>query len=125
MCKARARAKRRGPTNNNPAKLFKRAPSALPQILRDAIVVAGVDGKNRIEDGQHRVLVVLAVPEHLVSAIRPGEIHVSAVVGADDVSVLDATGIGTEVPVSLIRLRKTPEDVDASDHDPERRSTQR
>ena len=112
ICAARARPKRRGQTSKSSRKLFKTPPSALPQILRDASAVTAEDGRVRIEDRQHRVLFFLAVPEHLMSAIRPGEIHISAVVGQDDLSVLDAIGIDIEVPVNLIHLRKTRKEKD-------------
>lgn len=124
ICKATMRT-RRPATTDKPIKLFKRPPSALPPILRDAIVVTGEDGKNRIEDGQHRVLVFLAVPDRLMSRIQPGEVHISAVAGAEDAFVLDATGIDVEVPVTLIHLRKNPQDADRTDtHYPEGRPTQ-
>src|SRR5205823_9319236 len=85
ICRGRARAKKQAlSTGKAPTKLFKRPPAALPRILQDAIVLTDEDGHDRIEDGNQRAVLFLAVPKPLLSRIRPGELHICAVVGGND-----------------------------------------
>jgi hypothetical protein len=108
ICRERARAKRQQRLDDSPncVKLFKRPPAVLPASLRDAIIITGEDGKTRIEDSEHRRLLVLVLPPHLELNLEPGELHLSALFAEDDNSTLDVTGLSTEVPIALMHLRK-------------------
>jgi hypothetical protein len=101
-----ARATPQQPEDNpNRVKLFKKPPSVLPRSLREAVIVTTEDGKTRIEDSKCRRLLVLVLPPHLELNLQPGELHLSAFFPEEDDSTLDVTGLNTEVPVDLIRLR--------------------
>jgi len=107
ICKERARAKRRLPDDDRPigVRLFKKPSPTLPNVLREAVIVAGEGGRTWIEDGKNRTLLFLTVPVSLLDRIQPGELHIRATVGKDDLSTLEVTGLELENPASLLQLR--------------------
>ena len=79
-----------------------------PRILREAVIVPQQGGQVRIENANHRTLLFLAVPPNFLKRIQPGEFQISAIVGEDDLSILEAVGLELKIPMNLVQLRKKP-----------------
>lgn len=87
-------------------RLFRKPAANIPAVLRDAVIV-NQDGHVWIEDGSKRRLLILAVPPGLLGGIEPGELELKAIVGEDDLSVLELTAVVVKHPAKDLHLRKS------------------
>jgi hypothetical protein len=108
ICKAkRQRNKTKLPTDcSGRVKLFRKPTTTIPPILRDAIIVTQEDGQIWLEDGAQRRLLILAVQPGLLGCIEPGELEFKAIVGEDDLSVLELTAVVVKHPAKDLHLRQ-------------------
>lgn len=113
ICEAWRQAKRNvsDEGRSDGARLFKKPLSSLPKVLRNAIITHQDGRQSWVEDGNDHTLLFLRVPASYRERLQPGEVNICAVIGHDDLSILDITELELKAPSSAIRLRHNPDDL--------------